>query len=305
VYQSKDCYSQDDLKATIKITNQNFSIQRSRLNENGNRIYDINSSSRFNKKNSNSSNSNFSINQRFSSNNINNNMFNIISSGNLNLNNNNNNTNFKNNKSSSINTYYSNYQNSNISNNVSYINCNYPNKNLIMNNDINLNAECLILNNQNLEMPVKSPKRLIQYSQTRLNNFISFQNSIRILLVDDEKLIRQSGKNVIKKYFNKKEINYEIEECSDGIECLYKIYEGIKNGIKYDIIITDETMNFMKGSSTAEILRNLMEDNIMYFLKIVMVTSYEISTISHKIKKNLDKIFTKPLSTNTLDLIFN
>jgi CheY-like chemotaxis protein len=128
---------------------------------------------------------------------------------------------------------------------------------------------------------------------------------IRILLVDDEKLIRQSEINVIRKFFMKNKKEYEIEECTDGIECLYKLYQGINQGKKYDIIFTDETMNFMKGSTMSKIIRNLIKDNILYNLSIYMVTSYESSTIPEITKKDIDKIFTKPLSLSMLDNIID
>ena len=166
---------------------------------------------------------------------------------------------------------------------------------------ISLNKSSSNFNNINLSnLEKKNTKIYIK----NLNNFVSFNNSLKIIIVDDEKLIRQSERNVMNKYFKEKGISYEIEECSDGVECLYMIYDGMKNGKKYDIIITDENMNFMNGSTLCEILKKLMNDNIMYFLKIVMVTSYEISNISINVKRNVDKIFTKPLSYNTLELIF-
>lgn len=126
----------------------------------------------------------------------------------------------------------------------------------------------------------------------------------RILVVDDEKLIRQSEINVLKKYFKINKIKYEIEECVDGVECLYKLYMGIVTGKKYRMILTDETMNFMKGSTMANIIRNLINDNLLYEINIYMITSYEISSIPQKTKEDIDKIFTKPLSLSTLETIF-
>jgi len=97
---------------------------------------------------------------------------------------------------------------------------------------------------------------------------------LRILIVDDESLIRQSQINLIKKYVVKKNISIEIEECEDGIECLYKIYKGLQKGIKYDLIITDETMNFLKGSFLAKIIKKLISENVIYNIKIIIMTSY-------------------------------
>lgn len=274
---SHECYSHDDLQATLLMDHipSSFNLNQFNFQDNGN-IYTINHTS----SNMQSSSNNFLINLN------------------------------KKKSSSNLNTYSIVYKksNNNLMNNIINSNRNYNNNlnNLNSLSSSNFNGDKNTVSNLNINNFGKKHKSIHgKVSQQHLNNFVSFKNSIRILLVDDERLIRQSEKNVINKYFKKKGISYEIEECTDGVECLFKIYEGLKNGKKYDLIITDETMNFMKGSTTTEILRNLMTENVMYFLKIVMVTSYEISNISLNIKKNLDKIFTKPLSVNMLDIIFS
>jgi len=127
---------------------------------------------------------------------------------------------------------------------------------------------------------------------------------LRILVVDDEKLIRQSQINIIKKFLGKKNTLFEIEECQDGIECLFKIYVGIVDGIKYDLIITDETMNFMNGSFMAKILKKLITDNIIHEIKIFMVTSYDPENYADLQGTILEKIYTKPISMNIVEDIF-
>jgi len=130
-------------------------------------------------------------------------------------------------------------------------------------------------------------------------------NILRILVVDDEKLVRRSHINIITKYLEKNKIFFEIEECEDGIDCLYKAYIGINQGFKYDLIITDETMNFMKGSFMAKIFKKLTSENVLYDIKIFMVTSYESDYFSHLQGAIFEDIFTKPLSINNIDKIFN
>jgi len=128
---------------------------------------------------------------------------------------------------------------------------------------------------------------------------------LRFLIVDDEYIIRKSQSNIIKKYFLKKNINIEIEECEDGIDCLYKIYTGILKGITFDMIFTDETMNFMKGSMLAEIIQKLMDERIIYDIKISMISSYDENIIEEKGYFDLiDFYATKPLSLKILDKIF-
>ena len=140
---------------------------------------------------------------------------------------------------------------------------------------------------------------------TDKNILINDKNVFWILLIDDEKLIRESEINVINKYLKNKNILYHIEECTDGIEGLNKIHQGTITGIKYDIIITDETMNFFKGSFTANIIKNLIKDGIIYDIKIYIVTSYQKENLNYLINQGIYKIYSKPLNMMIVKNIFD
>jgi len=167
--------------------------------------------------------------------------------------------------------------------------------------NIDINKSCIITkeNLRNLSNIIEQ----INISSKIANN----QNGefLRILIVDDEKLIRQSQINIIKRYSSKKNILIEIEECEDGIECLYKIYKGTQMGIKYNLIITDETMNFMKGSLMAKILKTLITENVIYNIKIFMVTSYGVENYAHLEGIFIDKVYSKPIHTRVIENILN
>jgi signal transduction histidine kinase len=127
----------------------------------------------------------------------------------------------------------------------------------------------------------------------------------RILVVDDEKLIRQSEVKIIQKYFKKIDRQVEIIECNDGVECLYQLFKGIQNGTQFDYIITDETMNFMRGSLMAQTVKSLTSDNVLYSIKIFMITSYESSSIIERFGNIVDGIVTKPLTPENIKRIFD
>ncbi len=130
----------------------------------------------------------------------------------------------------------------------------------------------------------------------------------RVLLVDDEKLIRESEVSVLKKFFNKNKEKFneiEIHQCIDGVECLFEIWLHLQQGIKFDAIITDQSMNFMRGSLLAQIIRDLVKENVMYEIKIFMVTSYEPHMITTNGANVLDEIYTKPLSMDNIRSICN
>jgi signal transduction histidine kinase/CheY-like chemotaxis protein len=131
------------------------------------------------------------------------------------------------------------------------------------------------------------------------------QSKLNILIVDDEKLIRSSHVSIVKKYFQNLNRAINILECTDGIECLYYIFKGNQQGVKFHYILTDETMQFMRGSMLVENIKSLITDNVLYNIQIYMITSYEISTISNQYSILADKIFTKPLSSFHVDQIFS
>ncbi len=144
-------------------------------------------------------------------------------------------------------------------------------------------------------------------NESVMTNSLSNTNNneiIKIMVVDDEKLIRKSTMNVLNSYFSKCEKNINIEECSDGVECLFKIYESLKTGEKYEWILIDQTMNFLNGNTTAKIIKDLIKDNILYPIDITLVTSYEISSLSREFLSVFDRIFSKPISRNVLKNIF-
>jgi len=151
----------------------------------------------------------------------------------------------------------------------------------------------------------KNISNIIEKKYIGVNINTTKEDVMRILIVDDEQLIRQSQINLIKKYSEKNNILIEIEECEDGIECLYKIFKGLQKGIKYNLIITDETMNFLKGSFMAKILKKLISEDVIYKIKIIMVTSYATENYAHMNGNFVERVFSKPLSFNIIENIFN
>jgi len=134
---------------------------------------------------------------------------------------------------------------------------------------------------------------------------IDFKKYLRILVVDDESLIRRSQITLIKKFSKREKINVFVDEACDGADCLFKIYNNYLNGFYYDLILTDETMNFMNGLLTTKIIKSLIKANIINSLKIIMVTSYEVTVIENADSNNdIDFIISKPLSMNDLEIIF-
>lgn len=158
------------------------------------------------------------------------------------------------------------------------------------------------INDVDTDFTQRTPPIFLYFNNENQNENDKF---IRILLVEDEKLIRTAQINSINKFSKNKNITCEIVVCEDGIECLNQIYKGIQQEIKYDIILTDETINFMRGSLLIEIITQLIKENIVYSLQIFMITNYESSSIKQKHGNLVDQVFTKPLTTDNIRTIFN
>ena len=70
-----------------------------------------------------------------------------------------------------------------------------------------------------------------------------------------------------KNYFQLKkltEYNLNIIEADDGLECLYYVYEYVTKNKTIDCIISDESMNYMNGSQTAELVYKFITNNKVY-----------------------------------------
>jgi len=185
----------------------------------------------------------------------------------------------------------------------------YENETLIYNRSLKIDEiNKLLLSNENTFYSNSNrrlnsdPDKISEIHNVNLDHSIqpninNKKKMIRILLVDDEKFIRKSEFIQIKKYFeNQPELDYEVTECSDGVECLYKIYTGLQAGIVYDYILTDESMNFMRGTLMIKIINTLIEENVMYRIKIFIITSYEPWVILNMHGDICEGIITKPIS---------
>jgi len=158
--------------------------------------------------------------------------------------------------------------------------------------------------NKNILAYLKSDKNCVQNKENASqNNFGNFTDKIRILVVDDERLIRQSNMNLINKFFKNKSINFQVYECEDGFDCLNYIYQAKLVGINFDYIITDQTMNFITGTMLSDFIGLLVENQVIQEIKMFLLTSYSANLFeNHKFK--FSKVFSKPLRMEYLDYIF-
>jgi signal transduction histidine kinase len=123
---------------------------------------------------------------------------------------------------------------------------------------------------------------------------LTIKPKFNIIVVDDEAVIRQSTIRLLNKILKEKNINANILEASDGIECLYLYYTHIKDGKSISFILSDETMVYMNGGSTAQGLSSIIRNSNLSHVPFFILSAYENLSFSND-NNAIDGVFTKPL----------
>ncbi|MCB0569634.1 MAG: sigma-54-dependent Fis family transcriptional regulator [Phaeodactylibacter sp.] len=107
----------------------------------------------------------------------------------------------------------------------------------------------------------------------------------KLLIVDDEQNIRRTLKEILE--FEQ----YEVDEASDGVECLARLKQQ-----KYDVIILDIKMPKMDGMEALERIQILTPDT-----PVVMISGHaNIDTAVEAVKKGAFDFISKPPDLNRL-----
>jgi CheY-like chemotaxis protein len=141
-------------------------------------------------------------------------------------------------------------------------------------------------------------KRSKRSSALLLSNekMATFKPNLRVLLVDDEMLIRKC----LIRYFNKiSDMNnmvFDVCEAENGFECMEQIYKYYQENKLFDVIFIDETMPIVRGTIVIEMLKNIILDGKLDDIIIVSYTSYDSpEKKEHIFSKGADYIITKPI----------
>jgi len=141
-------------------------------------------------------------------------------------------------------------------------------------------------------------------SKKKLNE-IAEENDIKatskIMICEDDSGIRNTIKRIVSKVAEEKKHPIEIEDSINGVECMYKIYKDFVIGNKYDAILIDETMPFMKGSTCINILKNMYLDGYINKIKIISISAYDDQETMKYIKaQGCDEFLPKPHTKDTI-----
>ena len=128
----------------------------------------------------------------------------------------------------------------------------------------------------------------------------------RVLIADDERLIRNTINKFFFKYAQEYKLNIETVDCENGMEGLYILHKYYKNKKQFDLIITDETMPFMKGSLMINILSKLVADQSFYKITSISYTSYnDTEKMNYILSQGLDLIENKPITYTNFSKLMN
>jgi len=107
----------------------------------------------------------------------------------------------------------------------------------------------------------------------------------RILVVDDDKSIRRTLKDILE--FEK----YEVIEASDGLDCMVKLKQN-----QFDVVILDVKMPKMDGMEVMEKIQATKPE-----LPVVMISGHgNIDTAVEAVKKGAFDFIQKPPDLNRL-----
>jgi DNA-binding LytR/AlgR family response regulator len=118
--------------------------------------------------------------------------------------------------------------------------------------------------------------------------------------VDDEAIPRQATIRIIKRVNN---VNVNIIEAEDGLKLLNLVYEFMSRDRHIDCIFTDESMTYMNGTQTAEIINKFLICKKNIKIPIYLITGYNESYLEKS--EYIEKILSKPIRKESIEGIIN
>jgi DNA-binding LytR/AlgR family response regulator len=133
-----------------------------------------------------------------------------------------------------------------------------------------------------------------------LQNNISFN----VIICDDERLIRQAHSRTVNTVCKSLGIKVNIIESEDGIETLYLFYKSIIQGDQISLIFSDENMNFINGTQSSVLIRDICIKKRINLVPFYLVSSFDENYIFNKNNsnnnENITNIIKKPLCKDDL-----
>jgi CheY-like chemotaxis protein len=126
------------------------------------------------------------------------------------------------------------------------------------------------------------------------------QDKSKILVIDDDPLIRNNMLKLTRRMLRRYSLDYDIVEGSDGSDLIDLVMDDAENLIK--LIFTDENMTSVEGSDAIAAIKEIKQKNC---IKIVSITSLEDEiSVMRILRCGADRVLRKPASMTTLDEVF-
>jgi two-component system chemotaxis response regulator CheY len=120
--------------------------------------------------------------------------------------------------------------------------------------------------------------------------------TIKVLIVDDDAIVRDSTRKLMTDIFSDLNIKLDITEGCDGEDIIKQVKLLVQMKEKlFDLICTDECMSDINGSEAIRAIRHLIKDT-----QIIAITA---SSEEHKfriLESGADQVLSKPLSKKQL-----
>ncbi len=140
-------------------------------------------------------------------------------------------------------------------------------------------------------------RKFSHISSLKESSFRSNDDLFRVLLCDDESLIRKT----LHRFFNSfscenPSLLFEVEHSDNGFECLDRIYKSYCNKKHFDLLIIDETMPFFRGSQIINLMKTMISEGNFRELIIISFTSYSSNEkMEYILSQGADFVVNKPL----------
>ena len=121
----------------------------------------------------------------------------------------------------------------------------------------------------------------------------------RILLIDDEKLVRDTLKRYFKKIGEHSDYQFDVLEAENALIAINLVHESIVNKTFFDVIIVDEYMPFMKGSFFIRVLKQIYSEGnyISRGIQIISHTAFDSPELKASLKESgADFVWNKPIA---------
>ena len=110
---------------------------------------------------------------------------------------------------------------------------------------------------------------------------------LRIAICDDEQFYREKIQSLLKQYFKKRNLQYEVEAFVSGEDFLRQC----ENRVRYDIVFMDISMEKLDGMQTARQIRAFHSDTSIVFVTAFIdyaLEGYKVNAVRYILKDTLD-----------------